>query len=181
MGRTSGQKTVRAVASALTPVSGAENKLVTRSGENGRTKSSRNLRGWPNDTDLEHKLWPCLPTKHKVWKSQAPGRLMQLRTTLLPVSVDNAQLQEHVWPHSCHPFYIQHGQQQPGQSLVTRTLPTHPHPCSQALPWLTNSPKVGDGPQLMVLSSAATMMLLFLQMGRCCYHPPRDQDTHFSL
>lgn len=37
---------------------------------------------------------------------------------------------------------------------------------------LTSSPKVGDGPQLMVLSSAATMMLLFLQTGRSCHHPP---------
>lgn len=30
---------------------------------------------------------------------------------------------------------------------------------------LTSSPKVGEGPQLIVLSSAATMMLLFLQTG----------------
>lgn len=37
-----------------------------------------------------------------------------------------------------------------------------PPPATQAPP-LTSSPKVGEGPQLMVLSSAATMMLLFLK------------------
>lgn len=41
-----------------------------------------------------------------------------------------------------------------------------PGPMCSGEGWLTSSPKVGDGPQLMVLSSAATMMLLFLQTVR---------------
>lgn len=40
--------------------------------------------------------------------------------------------------------------------------------CPPGRDQLTSSPKVGEGPQLIVLSSAATMMLLFLQMGSSC-------------
>lgn len=49
----------------------------------------------------------------------------------------------------------------------SRPLPRPPPPT------LTSSPKVGDGPQLMVLSSAATMILLFLQTGRDCHQRGR--------
>lgn len=49
--------------------------------------------------------------------------------------------------------------------------------------FLTSSPKVGDGPQLMVLSSAATMMLLFLQVKCKAVTPspsnaPTSQEKH---
>ena len=49
------------------------------------------------------------------------------------------------------------------------------------IPPLTSSPKVGDGPQLMVLSSAATMMLLFLRKGRGCRQRGRQPPPPRTL
>lgn len=51
-------------------------------------------------TTLIHRAQTVALSAYEAQSLEVTGtrRLMQLKTTLLPVSVDNAQLQEHVWP-----------------------------------------------------------------------------------
>lgn len=95
--------------------------------------------------------------------SWAQSSLRSSRTQRLRNATDlnTTRIRHFLWP-TCFPSSVSAG---------TSWVPPPPPP-------LTSSPKVGDGPQLIVLSSAATMMLLFLQTGRGSHRRVQQPEPH---